>query len=1391
MSLLTNSVKKYFVFILFFSNIRNVILAECGINEVKCPSGLCAGNYQQCASFISCQEGLFKCNQFTCTNQNYKCVPNSCNDQLSCWNGKCVDNITECPSTPTCPLNDDTLSVKCHDNSCVANVNSCPNYKDCPLFIPIKCTSGDCRLKISDCPSLSRCPDQFPIMCNDGSCQVSSENCAIASQQTQCVDQNLVRCSGGTCETTKFLCPTPKTCPQGFVICWDSSCAASYNKCRAPLSQQTNSCFTSNQVRCLDGSCRSNINNCPTMMVCPMDTPVRCWDNSCKESASKCPKWQDCPTGSISCNDGTCAYPKNSDILSNALCGSQITCVKTAKYKCSDNTCRRDPKDCPSIRICSSESPILCWNGKCVKNKVDCTPPDRCDIKYPVKCPDGSCKVSIESCKEILGCPIGFLQCSDGSCRRETRDCPNDDCPINFQYRCNNGICTTSKLFCDADNGCPYYTPIKCKDGSCVSDISNCITPNVPESYQRCDDGSQIEISMRCNLDNGCPIETPRLCADKSCVGSDVRCPNPSCPSTTPIKCFNGLCLSTQSSCSSITDFRSCSNLLFPCADGTCVHSLGQCKPLFPCLYGYHRCDDGSCKKDLSLCPLANTCPTNSPYRCPLRGGCAISKDYCFNQLGCPMKFPFKCANDGSCTDSLSTCEDNDKTFNVSNGCNQKNKFKCFANGRCVDTDPVTQPNICLISKCSDPAFPVFCYNNGNCADSKRNCSSSGTCAKGLIRCPDKTCTADYMLCLNKRDCPLKSPFRCLDGSCKKYPNLLINNNLSLSTCTSNIECPSYKPYLCLDGSCKEKSDFCQVIMPCPLITPYRCPNRLCYKSIDDCNNNYCNAMNPILCSNGNCVSSIFDCQVNMCPNFLPILCSDGSCVDKPSLCVYKNLLVNTPNTTGNCDENDAICYDGSCRPDISMCPIYTGCIESVNPIKCPDGTCKKKYSQCFEVIKTNQNGTLANVSKLIRAICDKNEKLCEDGICRVTCSNYNGCPNSAYLQCPNGFCVTDLSICAGISAKCPLSLPFRCIEGSCVNDILKCPNAKRLSMKMTDIVLFAYHGIELTTDIVIDLDNNIIGGISLPANLFTQENSTMNSSLPTPLVIKCVASSVLRNTSSFFNFTRKDDIYEEFNSADLNNTLSLQYEYAVLSPTLNITRLKNNSIYNSYIILSLAFDFPVKVNISELNENSTFNPSKDVCMGKLNISSNQWNCLNLTKTVSKSTQYMMNSQINSDGIYAVIFNPCPDDDVLTVEENFLLKYFKYIMIFIGVTSVVLTVGFYVFLRIYRYREKYKHTKEEELLFSIQMKEINEIGSLNLGQNLGDIMDNVFFTKNVSYKVELLDDSKISKRELEMQNVFELLSRKMRTLEGNSERLKNNHDMLITELDRLKEYHVT
>ena len=208
----------------------------------------------------------------------------------------------------SCPPN---LLIKCPDNSCVANKEDCPQYSECPKFLPIRCGNGDCRKSLSDCPSLVHCPDTYPVLCNDGSCRNTKGLCSLPTDETTCDDKSMTRCSDGTCTNSKFLCPTMMTCPVGYEKCFDGNCALK-GTCLTDSSREiTNICDFSSEVLCqFDFSCASEIDSCPTGIICPIETPVKCWDNSCRDSIENCPPFQHCPSGLKECPDGSCTMEK-------------------------------------------------------------------------------------------------------------------------------------------------------------------------------------------------------------------------------------------------------------------------------------------------------------------------------------------------------------------------------------------------------------------------------------------------------------------------------------------------------------------------------------------------------------------------------------------------------------------------------------------------------------------------------------------------------------------------------------------------------------------------------------------------------------------------------------------------------------------------------------------------------------------------------------------------------------------------------------------------------------------------------------------------------------------------------------------------------------------------
>ena len=334
----------------------------------NCPDGFIVKDSDYCPSVMHCTEGLKKVNAYTCLYDNDFSPDSKCATGLECWNGDCVekkiDKLKLCPSAITCPPN---LPERCPDNSCVSNESECPPYEECPKFLPIRCGNGDCRKSLSDCPSLVHCPDAHPLLCNDGSCRITKDQCKIPNEETTCDDKTMTRCSDGTCSNSKFLCPTMTTCPIGYEKCYNGNCALKGTCFDKPVSSV---CDLNNEVLCqFDYSCASEIDSCPTGIICPIEKPVKCWDNSCRDSIENCPQYQKCPSGLTECPDGSCAIGND--------CGTHIKCSDDAPYRCFDNTCRRNPDDCPTQPSCPEETPILCWDGRCLAERGECLSPSK------------------------------------------------------------------------------------------------------------------------------------------------------------------------------------------------------------------------------------------------------------------------------------------------------------------------------------------------------------------------------------------------------------------------------------------------------------------------------------------------------------------------------------------------------------------------------------------------------------------------------------------------------------------------------------------------------------------------------------------------------------------------------------------------------------------------------------------------------------------------------------------------------------------------------------------------------------------------------------------------------------------------------------------------------
>ena len=185
--------------------------------------------------------------------------------------------------------------------------------------------------------------------------------------------------------------------------------------------------------RCsFDGSCRNDIDDCPTAPFCPLNIPFYCFNNGqCQVSKSNCPTDNYCPKGMFLCQDGNCS--------TSGFCGTQKTCTETFPIKCIDGSCRKSPEDCEFFE-CPHENQTMChFTSSCISNYSLCQNVSSCPIDSPIKCPNDDCVSSHENC----------------DLKTSTFDVHSKKCE-NQKFKCPGGLCVDSKIECPSYNILTY-----------------------------------------------------------------------------------------------------------------------------------------------------------------------------------------------------------------------------------------------------------------------------------------------------------------------------------------------------------------------------------------------------------------------------------------------------------------------------------------------------------------------------------------------------------------------------------------------------------------------------------------------------------------------------------------------------------------------------------------------------------------------------------------------------------------------------------------------------------------------------------------------------------------------------------------------------------------------
>ncbi|KAL0232534.1 hypothetical protein PCE1_002874 [Barthelona sp. PCE] len=736
---------------------------------------------------------------------------------------RCIDNVTKTVEYPSqcCPADSESSMTYCWDGSCV------PSYRQCP------------KLQCTEDPSKNyTCPDT------------------------------------GICVSCPTECPR-HTCPASSVVCWDSSCAESYDKCPCPPHNPYRCPATASSLGLIPGQCRSDIEHCPNATtLCPADKPVRCTDGTCQVQG-KCIEPAECPATQVRCSDGVCR-------TNRAACDEYVQngCHKDTPYLCEAGMCVATHQECPNPWVCrDAETPYKCLNGLCVDAPEHCPPladsQGHCfKENMRTMCANGQCVEHFDVCPAIQPLSCGEVPAANLS----------KQCPDHLPYYCYEGdmfgSCVANQADCNLIGGCPSRYPHRCSDGLCVTGSAQCIDSatklcnGCPSNKpNRCPNGLCKASEGECTLENGCPSSLPYLCPDGMCHQQLSECQNrtDTCPSNYPIRCQMGECVSSRGNCKSPDGCEFAGKFL--CMDGTCVNEAKLCSPTIICPNAtWHICANGQAVADLADCATMWNCPDATPYHCGQKV-CAESADKCV-YANCPTSAPIRCWNYG-CVNNITQCPP--RYGGGSYGDVYGGDYdRYYWSGNVTDID----------YHGGRGTYEGIDYHlgGGGWLDGETGPTGGGWGGRG-----DGGVGA----------CRGETPFNCYDGTCAKTPyECYATYN---ATC-DYITCP--------DGSCVTSMDQCEAVQACPVIAPKRCWDGTCIAIEKECptplpGGEECEE-GGIRCEDGVCREEC--AEINGCPLTHPVSCMDGTCSIDGESCTLE------------CTGGQFKCFNGTCVDKFGQC---------------------------------------------------------------------------------------------------------------------------------------------------------------------------------------------------------------------------------------------------------------------------------------------------------------------------------------------------------------------------------------------------------------------------------------------------------------------------------------
>ena len=239
--------------------------------------------------------------------------------------------------------------------------------------------------------------------------------------------------------------------------------------------------------------------------------------------------------------------------------------------------CSNNVSECYLVaNNCPVDNPILC-DGECKQFSDSCTSYDSQEEEVEAN----AVETNVDLDKTDRGCPIATpFRCSQVS-YANCQTLPYTSYESLFEQSCTTSLATLRNIIYDYMwNDCvSAATPYTCGNGQCVATETECSTCSFfCETQDKCvaseADCTQLQTSesedLNLQLLHMCPSGSPYRCVvDGRCVQTDLLCNtirsessaaiynltytgpliDVTCPFSSPIRCFNGTCAPTYSSC--------------------------------------------------------------------------------------------------------------------------------------------------------------------------------------------------------------------------------------------------------------------------------------------------------------------------------------------------------------------------------------------------------------------------------------------------------------------------------------------------------------------------------------------------------------------------------------------------------------------------------------------------------------------------------------------------------------------------------------------------------------------------------------------------------------------------------------------------------------------------